>query len=369
MSQPQASTNSGEWIAELSRLSATISRLVQASPVPLVDYQDASGRITEPEAYNLANDADHNLAFARCFDGLSANGASDAVLQNYLGTLTNGGNTYGTTSELLTYLWLLDKRAMFEIQVPVTGADILNPNGSELDGKLTFSSDVFFDIKGFGFQEAMVEKLIKRLEADIPGKWIAAEGSWDVSAETLQELLGKGYQPLLAELRQNITATREALIFVKRDKRSVQVSHRLVDPYQFADENSSYVFRFAKQFCRKHPFLLLLAYHPWFGGKSLNANFADFTAVATRSLARRTFIQFLKDALPMYGTTRAEASKLLSGIAFLNVSQLAGAANKDSLRLYLNPNAANPVDSLTIHSLRLHDPQGIFLDNFGFDNY
>jgi hypothetical protein len=147
---PPTSTDSGQWIAELASLSPTIARIAQAKPVPTVRYQDAaSGEMLEAEAFNLANDIDHNQAFARCFDGLSGNGASDAILQTYLGTLTNGWNTYGTASELLTYLWLLDHHVYFDIQIALTGADILNPNGSDLDGKLTFSSDVYWSSQDF----------------------------------------------------------------------------------------------------------------------------------------------------------------------------------------------------------------------------
>jgi len=367
---PPTLTDSSQWIAELSRLSTTVARISKGSPLPIVAYTDANGQIAEPVPYDLANDADHNDSFARCFDGLSANGASDDTLRNYLGTLTNGNNTYGTASELLTYLWLLGHHTLFEIQIPMTGADILNPKGSDLDGKLTFSSDVFFDIKGFGFQETTVKRLIDRLEADIPGKWIAAQGSWDVSAETLEDLLSKGYRVLRDELRQNLTAKREGLEFVKRDQRSVQVSHRTVDPYQFAAENSSYMLRFAKQFCRNNPFFLIVAYHPWLGGQALTTNFADFTATATRSMARRSFIQFLNDTSLVFNITKAEASKLLSGIAFLNVSQLPGKTQKDDvLRLYLNPNATHPIDQLTIDSLGLHAPNSVAVDGFRHDNY
>jgi hypothetical protein len=370
MSQLMKVTDSGQWISQLSHLSATVARIAKGNPLPFVAYSDATGQIVEPDPYSLGNGADHNTAFARCFDGLSANGASDGTLRNYLGTLTNGNKTYGTASELLTYLWLLDHRAKFEIQIPLTGADILNPKGSDLDGKLTFSSDVFYDIKGFGFQENMIARLVQRLEADIPGKWIAAQGSWDVSAEALEDLLAKGYQTLRDELRQSLTAKRDVLEFVKRDKRPVQVSHRTVDPYQFAAENSSYLFRFAKQFCRSHPFFLIVAYHPWFGGQALNTNFADFTPTATRSLARRTFHQFLRDTSPVFDITKAEASKLLSGIAFLNVSQVPGTTKKDHvLRLYLNPNAAHPIDGLTTDSLGLHDPHSVAVDDFRFDSY
>jgi hypothetical protein len=370
MSQPAKLTDSNQWIAELCHRSATIARITQGNHVALVAYTDTNGNVSEPLPYGLANSGDHNIAFARCFDGLNRIGASDDTLRNYLGTLTNGNNTYGTASELLTYLWLLDHRAMFEIQIPMTGANILNQKGSDLDGKLTFSSDVFFDIKGFGFQENMVERLTKRLEADIPGKWIAAQGSWDVSAETLENLLATGYVPLRDELHQNLTAKRDVLEFIKRDTRPVQVSRRSVDPYQFAAENSSYLFRFAKQFCRNHPFFLIVAYHPWFGGQSLNTNFADFTPTATRSLARRTFIQFLHDASPIFDVTKADASKLLAGIGFLDIWQPAGTTKKHRiLRLYLNPYATHPIDRLTIDSLGLHDPQSVAVDDFRFDNY
>jgi len=331
MNLPTKATDSSQWIAELSRRSVTVARISQGNPLPLASYTDAGGRVSEAQPYNFANSDDHNTAFARCVDGLSASGASDDTLRDYLGTLTNGNNTYGTASELLTYLWLLDHGVPFKIQIPMTAADVLNPNGSVLDGKLTFSSDVFFDIKGFGFQENMVKRLTDRLEADIPGKWIAPQGSWDVSAESLEDLLAGGYKPLRDELRQNLIAKRDGLEFVKRERRQVRVSHHVVDPYQFAAENSSYLFRFAKQFCRNHPFFLIVAYHPWLGGQALNTNFADFTPTATRSLARRTFIQFLKDTSLVFNITKAEASKLLSGIAFVNVSQLAGKAPKDDL--------------------------------------
>ena len=137
-----------------------------------------------------------------------------------------------------------------------------------------------------------------------------------------------------------------------------------------AAENSSYMLRFAKQFCRNNPFFLIVAYHPWLGGQALTTNFADFTATATRSMARRSFIQFLNDTSLVFNITKAEASKLLSGIAFLNVSQLPGKTQKDDvLRLYLNPNATHPIDQLTIDSLGLHAPNSVAVDGFRHDNY
>jgi hypothetical protein len=232
-------------------------------------------------------------------------------------------------------------------------------------------SDVFFDIKGFGFQETLIERLRQRLEMDITGKWIAVEGSWDVALEDLQELLQREqYHQLLSDLKQKQAASRGVLRFIVREKRAVQVSHRSADPYLLAQQNSEYVFRFAKQFCRKDPFMLILAHHPWFGGLSLNTDFAGSTSTFTRAFARRAFIQHLGDTSGVYDVTKGEASRLISGIAFLNISQIPAASDGGQrMRLYLNPNATNPVSMLTVDILRNHDPVSVELDTFAFDNY
>jgi hypothetical protein len=372
MSQASPVINRSQWIGELAALSPTISNIPHGKSLPLVSYQDiANGDVTEIDAFNLANDDNHNRALARCFDSLSTKGVNGATLLKYLTDLTGGRNTYGTASELLVYLWLVDHKVPFDIQIPVTGAHVLNPQGSDLDGKLTASSDVFFDVKGFGFQETLIERMRQRLETDIPGKWIAVEGSWDVSAEDLQELLQrKQYDQLLSDLKQKQAASRGVLQFIMREKRAVQVSHRSADPYLLALENSEYLFRFAKQFCRKYPFILILAHHPWFGGLSLNSNFAGSASTFTRALARRTFIQFLGDRSCVFDVTKREASRLISGIAFLNISQIPAERDRgQTLRLYLNPNATNPVSRLTVDILRNHDPQSVEFDDFSFDNY
>src|SRR6202044_3210432 len=146
-----------------------------------------------------------------------------------------------------------------------------------------------------------------------------------------------------------------------------RVEHHLHDPYRLALENAGYAFRFAKQFCRKEPFILFFAHHPWLGGLSLNTNFADIASTFTRALARRTFIQFLHDASPLFDITKGEASKLISAVGFLNISQVPlqeGSRSSASLKLYVNPNAMNPLSSLTIDHLRLRDPHAVLIESF-----
>lgn len=372
MIDPKSITSRNEWIAALTALSAAVSEISKVSCLPDVPYVDAAvDKIIEGDAFNFANDHQHTAALARCFDSLKAVGVSDASLTKLVKDLTSGRNTDGAVSELLVYLWLVDHQVPFEIQVQ--GCDVLNPHGSDLDGKITVLSDVFFEIKTLGFQEALVERLRRQLEGDIPGKWIAIEGSWDVSVELLQDLLtNRNYQELLSTLKQEQTARRGKLLFVKRDKAAVQVSHHAVDPYEFAEENAAYAFRYAKQFCRNAPFILLFAYHPWLGATDLNTNFVGSTGTFTRALARRTFFQFLNDWSAVFDVTKAEASTLISALAFLNISHFSDEDDKmptQVMWLYLNPNAKNPVPRLVVDHMRLTKPYDLTVDDFAHDNY
>jgi hypothetical protein len=370
MNQTTPVRSRAEWMKLLSDLSPAVAGVAGSDKLPDIKYQDAATReFDHRDAYNLANDDTHSAALARCFDGLAKKGADNASLLKFLTDLTGGDNTYGTGSELLTYLWLLDHQVLFEFQVPMTGQQILNPNGSDLDGKLTWGTDVFFDIKGFGFQEALIDELRGKLAAKFPGKWLAVEGTWDVAIETIQQLFHKrNFTQLLSDITQNGIAFRDGPQFVLREQARVQVSHRTVDPYQLAQENSRYVFRFAKQYCRDAPFILFLAPHPWFG-LSFNSDFAGVTSTFARSLARRVFIEFLNDhPATDFQISFGEASRLVSGIAFLNTWPSPD-GNTPLLRLFLNPNAKHPVPDLTVDCLKLEDPQAVAVERFTYDNY
>jgi hypothetical protein len=231
----------------------------------------------------------------------------------------------------------------------------------------------FFDVKGFGFQEALVERLRTRLQEDLPGTWIAMQGSWDQSVEVLQDLLsGADYQKLLADLSQDRVAQRGGLDIVARQPQKVRLEHHFHSPYRLARENADYAFRFAKQFCRNDPFILIFAYHPWMGAKSLNVDFADTGSTFFRALARRTFIQFLQDATPVFDVTKGDASRLISALGFLNISHIPRETNSRrsaAFKLYVNPNAKNPLSTLTISHFRLNDPSAVLIEDFSDDNY
>jgi hypothetical protein len=164
--QGVASTRYG-WLQDLEALSTTVAALNLKSQVSDEPYQDsATNRAINADAFNLSGCPHHNAAIGRWIDGLAANGVAQSQLSKLLVDLTSR-NTYGTFSELSGYGLLLDAHLPFQIQVPMTGAGILNPNGADLDGRLAISGDVLFDIKAFGLHEHLAnrlqEKTIRRL--------------------------------------------------------------------------------------------------------------------------------------------------------------------------------------------------------------
>jgi hypothetical protein len=345
-----ASTRYG-WLQDLEALSPTVKALNLRSQVSDEPYQDpVTNRAINAGAFNLSACPHHNAAIARWIDGLAANGVTQSQLSKLLTDLTSR-NTYGTFSELSGYGLLLDAHLPFEIQVSMTGAGILNPNGADLDGRLTISGDVLFDIKAFGLHEHLANRLQERLSGDFSSQFVAVEGSADVGVSVMTDLLGRGYSSLVSELSTNGFAHRGALDVSLRPKRPVQITSGILDPYALANNNAEYAFGFAKQFARRKPFMLVFVVHPWLGGLRLHTSFSSDAHTFMRSFARRTFIQFLRDRAKIFAVSRALASRLLSGMMFIDAWQPTDA--KRTHRLFLNPHAKHPIPGLTVRHLEV----------------
>jgi len=356
-----------EWLATLARLSPVIARVKLERVVEDYVYWDSDRkRARNALAFNLANSDCHNELIARCLERLDEKSNGDVSLRKLLVDLTSG-NTYGAFCEISVYSWLLDLKIHFELQVSM--AKVLNPNGSILDGRLGFSSGVLFDVKGFGFHEQLVKRLQGRLSEDFVDSFVAIEGTWDVPISELADLLSSGYQRLKRELAQAGYARRGSLDLILRSKSPVQVTSALMDPYLLAETNSGYAFNYAKQFARRESFLLVFVIHPWVSGVTLHDNFANYVGTFTRALARRTFMQFRRDRTPLMGTTRARASRLLSGLAFLNAWRDPNEQGPMTCRLFLNPHAKYPISALVVDELRWSVGNSITVDRFDHDTY
>ncbi|GAM99788.1 hypothetical protein U91I_03443 [alpha proteobacterium U9-1i] len=315
------------------------------------DDYGAASKSPNPDALNLASSAEHVEAMARCFELLHANNADSAMIEKSVKDLTSR-NAYGAFSELSVYLWLLENKIPFEPQAAMTGADILNPNGSDLDGRMGLHSGVYFDVKGFGFRECLIKALNARLSKDFPNSFVAIEGNWDAPMAELSDLLSAKYDALRTELNAKQRAKRGGVDVTLRAPSPVQVTHNTSNPYELAEQNASYAFSYAKQFTRHAPFILVFVIHPWFSGGWLHNEFGGFILDFERAFARRTFLQFRNDATRIFSVSKGAAGGMLSGLAFFNAWRGQPAQPGAHFRLFINPLATNPISDLALDEFR-----------------
>jgi hypothetical protein len=259
--------SSHQWIDELVKLDPFINTLNLKNGRDTIYASQSGGQTVfhDHDAYNLSNSSPHNELIVQAVSDLRAR-TTDIVIRNLLGEVTSR-NTYGAFSEVAGYKWLADAGVDFTPQVPMTASDVLNPQGSTLDGIMTLPGNkkVFFDIKGFGFQAHKIKILHDRLERSIVGKSVLIEGAWDVSIEALQELLDhQGFSALVADLKSGNVVRRGVLEFRIQEPRPVTIEMHSSDPVSLAHENREYPLRFAGQFARNAPFMLffVIGLHP-----------------------------------------------------------------------------------------------------------
>lgn len=353
-----------EWWNDLAGLSTTVAGLKVPADETYLDT--ATNQSINSEAFNLSSCSRHNEAIARWADALAIQGKPLPQIEKLLTDLTSR-NTYGTFSELAAYGLLLDTDIPFDIQIPMTGKDILNPNGSDLDGALQIGNTVYFDVKAFGFHEHLAEQIETKLSQVFPSHFVAISESSDVGVADMSDLLRQGLSGLITDLKANSKASRGMLDIRLEPPRAVHFVTNSSNPYELAKNNADYVFRFAKQFVRRKPFILVFVIHPWLGGLRLSQNFASDTETFMRSFARRTFMQFRSDRTKVFDVTRRTASRLLSGIMFIDAWQQSP-ARPPVHALYLNPHAKHPISRLTRDHLVTNIPN-INFDDFEHDTY
>lgn len=353
-----------DWWNDLAALSTVVAGLPMP---PDEDYWDSgNNQAINAVAYNLSGCPDHNKSIARWVDEMMNQGVALSQIEKLLIDLTSR-NTYGTFSELAAYGLLLDAAIPFGMQVPMRGTAILNSNGSDLDGVLKIGNPVYFDVKAFGLHEYLAEELSRKLSQMFPSDFVAIGGSVDVSVTEMSHLLSKDFKALGAELASLRKATRGALEIRLEPKQPVQFVINTANPYELAKNHADYAFKFAKQFVRRKPFILVFVIHPWLGGFRLSTNFSSDTQQFMRSFARRTFMQFRSDRTKVLGVTRAAASKLLSGIMFVDAWQKPSTKPRNHA-LYLNPYAKHPISKLNRDRL-VTGIHNMDFDDFEHDAY
>jgi hypothetical protein len=360
----------GDWLAELAVQSPFVADLgIDALANPADPLNE--------DALNLANCPAHCRLIAKAVEGLIAapvNASADYVRDLLLDLIQR--NTYGAFAELAACEWLNRCYVRFQPQVEMTPADVLGANGSTLDGKMW--AGPYFDVKAFGFTGRTARRLEERLQVEFPNDQVVVFGSWDIALATFQQLI---------EDRAAIAATLRATRYFKhgpleiqlRQRQPVTVSSRMIEPYRVARENAKCALEDAQQFTRNAPFVLLYVIHSWFNAGVIHNDFAGMDTTMTRALARRAFMQFSTDLTPLAdvcdsaapGTTMQEASRLLSGIFFVNVwpQDADPSARRLPSWLYLNPRATHRLSLNTLSLFRNENPHGTYIDDFADDDY
>jgi hypothetical protein len=334
----------------------------------------------ETDAFNLANCDAHCRLIARATGDLVANNASSKANARDLLRNLIARETYGAFAELSAYDWLTRCNLRIATQVHMTPSDVLGVKGSTLDGRIDCGS-VYFDVKAFGSNGRLAQRLKEKLAAEFPDDQVLVEESWDLSFGAFSKLLETA-SDIAAELRQKRFVRKGRLQIRLRAKEPVTVSMRGVDPYHLAKENALFPFSDAKQFTRNNPFILIFVVHPWFNALSIHNDFAGIDTIFTRSLARRAFMQFSTDSRRLGVTanakqvpaavTLADASRLLSAIFFINVWPKDADPSITYIMpswLYVNPRATHRLPPGSLGIFRAQNPQGTSIDDFADDDY
>ena len=190
----------------------------------------------------------------------------------------------------------------------------------------------------------------------------------------------KSASDIANKLRKDRIFREGSMLIRLAPKAPLTISMHGSDPYYLAKENALYPFRYAKQFTRNTPFILIFVVHSWFNALSIHNDFAGEDTKLTRSLARRAFMQFSNDPRSIQtvcggavaNVTMAEASRLLSAIFFVNVWPSDADPSIDYLMpswLYINPRATHRLTRWRLGFFRASNPNGTYIDDFADDDY
>jgi hypothetical protein len=270
-------------IAQLAVRSRVIARLDLASKI--------SDQSLEDDLLIFANEPQELDRVARAVEHLAGpGGMTQDELIRMMKELLSVANFYGQLCEFGVYDWLQRHEAAFDPQVHLAGEDVLNPNGTDLDGRFKYRS-VFFDIKAMGFQAYVKEQFKKKLQRLVKNGLVTIDGPDDNSVKDIQVHAFQAVPTVAGELNSNGIARIDQLGWtVRLNKGKVAMAESTVDPYRMAEENCYYPFKSARQFARHAPFVLVFAFGHRFN-PGLSVNFGNSTLVTLRSLARRAFMQ------------------------------------------------------------------------------
>lgn len=265
----------------------------------------------------------------------------------------------------------------------------LNQKATNEDGYLP-TIDMYFDVKRLAdttweiinkIIKTSIEKSCQKAKCDIIPQYPLDDdeqiyqSNWSALCKELTDFLSSNKDKTSgkAHLRSSVVPTLEYNIIWGG---GVNTAISTYDPYLHSEQTKDLIFaRYTKKFMKNKPFALILVDFPWYNQRT--SDFLDCDRIYYRSLARRTFCQYLHNPVPMKSIlpkfsgqeTIMEVSRHLTGIIFIRDNSI----TEDSITVcsYMNPNAANTshlIKDWFLNMPQLGDTRSIF-DDFDHDNY
>lgn len=265
------------------------------------------------------------------------------------------------------------------------GHSATNEDGFLPDFGLYFDVKIMADTVGAilkGVISEAIEKSSQAVRCDILPQYPIDDDDEEYGGTNRRLLLDE----LTAFLKANNTMKEGTMAFVSQV--IPRLSYRVMwgggvntvireySPYRHAEEMKHLIFkRYTKKIMKNEMFVLVLVKFPWYN--NLVTSFMDADHVFYRSLARRTFCEYLNDATLMSNIvskfngieTVDEVSRHLAGIVFIDDNIIK--EDSYSCNVILNPNALNthaPARQYLLHLVQNGDKRGVY-DDLWYDNY
>lgn len=254
--------------------------------------------------------------------------------------------------------------------------------GSDEDGYWR-DYDAYFDIKTLADPvKQILNNIIDKAKANL--QVIPIDIQYDYQADVDSTLYENNTAKLTQELSNCLRLKKktlssnivDGLTYHIQWEAGVNIGESSYNPFRHAAENKNlFLKRYAAKFSKRKPTFIVMVYFPWF--KEVISDFCDMNKIFYRTIARRTFCQYLHSNSKMsmlnnaYSntTTIRKLSKYLSGIIFIEDLSI----KKDSynIYIYINPNAKYKLR----HSMKIYFDE-LFrratsseYDDFEYDNY
>ncbi len=340
--------NRRDYISRLIGLEPSLASASDLTSLPDTLFDKPSA-----DLYNTVDTEKEQRRVAKTLSRLIAQKAiTSAQAATLVKNLTGNSTAGGYLAQMQAYEWFLDSSGAFDAEIHETTT--LNPNGVDLDGRIRATenlSEVFFDVKSFGFADNLIKTVCENLRRRYPDSIFQVDGPLDCDYDDAVQFVMQRQNDIANQLEKNPACRIQEVNWTVRraiKKPGVTFSEQTFGEAAAVAAYKNLLFKYSTQFTTKAPFVLVLLITESLGSSIWQVNFTGFTTKVTRGIASYAFIpsgihkspvdQFTK--IPL-GISVGEAISYLSGFLVLNI-------HKGTADLHVNRKAKNPLDNAQI---------------------